>query len=310
MEEPLQMIMLEMSRVRLGQKFTNDRTQYDEKKLAELAASIQETNGLIEPIVVRLVGEWYEVVAGHRRFLACQMLKRPHIEAVIRELTDEQASDIMLAENVGREDLDPIDECYAYQRRIDDFGYSTEALANKTGRPKVMVDRRLSLQNLIPEAQDMVRKGQLLVSERPNQQKQHAELLAELDPFRQRQALRLLSDGTPITLPSFRRYVKELAAEQNQSALFDLTTFWQEQVKKETARPLWGPDADTAHVPDHDGLPVVRYKMNWTGGEVIQTYLEDLKAAGCEKEAAAVGRLYKLLVKYNWAQLPRTDFAR
>jgi ParB family chromosome partitioning protein len=112
------------STIRAG---TNDRKHFDEVKLGELAESISE-HGLAEPIIVRPVtsfcGVGYEIVAGERRFRAMTtILDRSFIPAIVRELDDESASAIMLAENTGRADLDPIEEANAYQSRIERFGW-------------------------------------------------------------------------------------------------------------------------------------------------------------------------------------------
>src|SRR5690606_24833806 len=149
------------AQIRLGQRVKNHRTSYNEVGLQELAASIGK-NGLINPITVRPVGEGYEVVAGHRRFLATsKYLDWETIAAYVKDLTDEQAHAIMLGENVGREDLDPIDEAAAYQDSVETYGWSIEQTAREAGTSADVVRRRLSLLKLIPQLQQIVRQGNL-----------------------------------------------------------------------------------------------------------------------------------------------------
>jgi ParB family chromosome partitioning protein len=89
----------------------------------------------------RPVGEGYEIVAGERRYRAVKLLGWIHIPAIVRELSDEAASAIMLAENTGRADLNPIEEANAYQRRVTTFGWSAERIADVAGVSKDRVTR-------------------------------------------------------------------------------------------------------------------------------------------------------------------------
>lgn len=101
----------------------NDRTVFRPEELEALAASIQ-ADGLIQPITVRPTpGGRFEIVAGERRYRAIGLLGWETVPAIVRDLTDEQASTIMLLENVHRVDIDPVDEARAYQSRIDRFDH-------------------------------------------------------------------------------------------------------------------------------------------------------------------------------------------
>lgn len=282
----------------------NDRTVYDEGRLDELAKSINSQGLQYPPIVRPRDNGRYEVVAGHRRTLACRRLGWTHIPVIIRHLTDEQAEEIMLVENTGRVDLDPIDEANAFDRRMKRYRWDEAKTAEKSGKAKLIVERRLGLLSLIPELQILVRSGQLPVTTRPRQPKQHAELVAELDPFRQRQAMKVVADGTPLSLGSFRAFCGKLKAEQDQTALIDLTELFRVQVVQEQ-KPLCGREADITHLRDSEALPRVPYGQDWTSGEVISGYILRLKQQGQDEGAAAVEKLYRTLVRWNLSQLPR-----
>jgi ParB/RepB/Spo0J family partition protein len=198
----------------------NDRKTFDPAKLETLAASIGK-NGLAQPIVLRMMDvetpdPMYEIVAGERRFRAIStILKWVEIPAIIRDLTDEEASDIMLAENVGRENLDPIEEAIAYQRRIDQYGYTVSEIAEKVGVTSIRVQFRLKLLALREDVQQLVKTGNLDLG--------YAQILASasLDPNFQLLALRALQENNHPTPKWFRRICGELYKEQAQTSLFD-----------------------------------------------------------------------------------------
>lgn len=198
----------------------NDRKRFDLAKLRELADSIA-AHGLIQPITVRQMDidtedSWYEIVAGERRFRAVQLLGWESIEANVIDLTDEEASAVMLAENVAREDLNPVEEALAYQSRIDLYNWDVAQIASRAGVSTVRVKFRLKLLSLRPEILDLVRTGNLALG--------YAQVLsdADLDTNFQMLALRTLRDNRKPTPAWFRKVCNELRGKQNQVALFDL----------------------------------------------------------------------------------------
>jgi len=198
----------------------NDRTRFDQSSLMELADSIKG-HGLAQPITVRYLSDidCYQIVAGERRYRAAQMLGWNAIPAVVRELDDETAAAIMLAENIARSDLDPIDEARAYQSRMDKFGWTVNDVAEKAGVSTVRVKFRLKLLGLRPDLQDLVRSGDLQLG--------YAQILsdAHLDTNRQLIALARLRDNPSPTPTWFRRQVNALLEEQAQDSLFDADMF-------------------------------------------------------------------------------------
>lgn len=199
----------------------NDRTVFDPRQLAELAASIAEY-GLIQPITVRRLNTdevLYQIVAGERRYRAICLLGWEEVPCLIQDLSDEEASAVMLAENVSRADLDPIDEALAYANRIDLFGWTVADVAQKAGVSQVRVQFRLQLLALKPDLQKLVRDGQLPIG--------YAQIIAraELDSNFQVLAMRAFNNNSAPTLGWFRRAVSELQERQNQRQLFDLPLF-------------------------------------------------------------------------------------
>jgi ParB family chromosome partitioning protein len=121
------------------------------EEISDLAASI-DTYGLLEPILVRPQGGFFEIVAGHRRFLACKSLRWSKIPCVIQDLSDEEAYEASLSENIQRKSLNPIEEARAFKRYTSEFGWgSISKLAQKIGKSQEYVSNRIRLLNLPDE---------------------------------------------------------------------------------------------------------------------------------------------------------------
>lgn len=120
------------------------RTDMDPIALQELAQSIKE-NGLLQPIVVRLKGDHYEVIAGHRRLSAVRLLKLDQISAVVRSADDRQAIIYRTHENLVREDVDPVSEARFIAQAITELGVSVRDFADQIGRSENYVQDRLDI---------------------------------------------------------------------------------------------------------------------------------------------------------------------
>ena len=157
------------------------RLRFDEVAINELSESIKK-HGVIQPIVVRPIGDKYEIIAGERRFKASQLAGKNTIPAIIADLDDKNSAEVALIENVQREDLTPIEEAVSY-KKILDMGYLTQTeLATKLGKEQSTIANKLRLLNLHEEVQDALLDEE--ISER------HARSLLKLDKERQRQMLK------------------------------------------------------------------------------------------------------------------------
>ena len=136
------------------------RLAFEPGKLEELAASIKE-NGVIQPIVVRPVGDGYEIVAGERRWRAAQKAGLTKIPAVAQEVSDEKMLEMALVENIQRDELSPVEEAHAYQLLLDQFGLTQEQVAQRVGRSRTAVTNALRLLRLPSTIQKEVVRGAL-----------------------------------------------------------------------------------------------------------------------------------------------------
>ena len=138
------------------------RTRFDEASLAELAASIKE-KGILHPLVARTnktTGE-VELVAGERRLRAAQMAGLKEIPCRLLDLSQRDALEVSLLENVQRSDLSPIEEAKGYDKLIQDMGYTQEDLAEKIGKSRTHLTNTLRLLRLAPSIQKLVDEGVL-----------------------------------------------------------------------------------------------------------------------------------------------------
>ncbi len=137
------------------------RAKVDEDKLSELSDSIKE-KGIIQPVVVRRVGEEFELVAGERRFLAAKKLGWEKIPAIITgKLSKEEMLELSLIENIQREDLNPIDTATGYKRLLEECHLSQQQLAQKIGKDRSSVANTLRLLNLPEEVRKLISGGKL-----------------------------------------------------------------------------------------------------------------------------------------------------
>lgn len=149
------------------------RRNFSKEKLEELAQSIK-LHGLIQPIIVRKLEEdQYELIAGERRLRACKMLNHADIPAIIKDYEQRQLAEIALIENLQREDLNPIDEAWAYHKLLSEHNLSQEKIAERIGKSRPYIANQLRLLGLPDRLKDMVAEGKLSTG--------HAKALLSLD---------------------------------------------------------------------------------------------------------------------------------
>jgi len=165
---------------------TNPRTHFDDAYIAELAYSITE-KGLIQPIVVRPHAEQrgtYEIVAGECRFRATKRAGLATIPAIVRDYTDEQVLEVQLIENIHRTDLTPLEQAVGYRKLIDSNPdkHSAETIARRIGMSPAWVWDRLKLNDLIPEAKQLLEEERISVG--------HAIVISRLKPADQARVIK------------------------------------------------------------------------------------------------------------------------
>jgi len=154
-----------MKMIRPSQFAVRDKFQKMTNEDETLHISIRE-HGLLQPILIRPISHGFEIVAGHRRFHACRSLRWRFIPCKIREMSDKQAYEIQLTENMQRKAMDPVEEAEAFRRYVMDFGWGgVSELAKKIGKSEEYVSHRIQLLKLPDDIKNQVITSRLNVSQ-------------------------------------------------------------------------------------------------------------------------------------------------
>tara|TARA_B100001123_G_C15326870_1_gene1029863 strand:+ start:1547 stop:2416 length:870 start_codon:yes stop_codon:yes gene_type:complete len=230
------------------------RSYFDDKKLDQLAASIDE-HGILQPVVVQKTDSGYELIAGERRWRASKKLGIKKIPAVIREVSDEQSLEIAIIENIQRQDLNPIEEAEAYLRLSSEFGLTQEMIADKVGKSRTAVTNTLRLLNLSEILKDDLVSGTISMG--------HGRALLGLENPKKMEILRqaILKEG--LTVRQTERRAQKLKIDSHaklDSSLVVPKDIFLKDLEKDLARRL--------------GTKInISPKKN--GGKLVVTYYSD-----------------------------------
>jgi ParB family chromosome partitioning protein len=136
------------------------RTRFREEALEELARSIK-ASGIIQPLVVRPIAGRFQLIAGERRWRAAQRAGLTKVSAIVRHVSDELALEMTLVENIQREDLNAIETARAFDRLMEEFHLTQEAVAERTGKDRATVANAVRLLKLEPNIQEWIEEGKL-----------------------------------------------------------------------------------------------------------------------------------------------------
>jgi ParB family chromosome partitioning protein len=200
------------------------RTIFDPGRLKELASSIQ-TNGILQPLLIRRKSSHFELIAGERRLRAAKLAGLSEIPAIIQDYADDRVLEIALIENIQREDLNPIETAQALERLAREMNLSHEEIANRTGKDRTTITNMIRLLRLPSEVQLLLAERRLSMGHarailglaRPEHQTQLAQKAAA-QGFSVRQVERLVQkineprepSATPLEDPNIRAAVSEL----------------------------------------------------------------------------------------------------
>ncbi|MGZ4886159.1 MAG: ParB/RepB/Spo0J family partition protein [Candidatus Aminicenantales bacterium] len=148
------------------------RLKFDDQSIEELAQSIRES-GIVQPVIVTPEDDHYKIIVGERRWRAAQRAGLRKIPVLIRNIPREKQLEISLIENLHREELNPLEIAQAYQRLIDEQGYTQQEVAEKVGKDRTSVTNYIRLLKLPPEIQDHMNGGTISMG--------HARALLALD---------------------------------------------------------------------------------------------------------------------------------
>jgi len=217
---------LEIALDQIDRNPNQTRTAFDETKLSELAQSITAT-GVVQPVVVReRPGGRYDLIMGERRWRASRIAGKPTIPAIVRQVSDEQAMEMTIVENLQRADLNPMEQARAYARLSAEFKMTQEQMAQRTGKDRASVSNFLRLLKLPESVQQLVERGELSFG--------HARALLAVD------SPALLATVTAAIL------AKSMSVRQTEALIHGLLNPEQKQKKAASAAPPQDPNVRAA----------------------------------------------------------------
>ncbi len=235
------------------------RQEFDEEKIAELCESIKE-HGVLSPLLVRPMSTGrYEIVAGERRWRASRMAGLTEVPVVIRELTDENAYELSLVENLIREDLNPVEEALGYKNLADTFSMTQDTIAKRVGRSRSAVANSMRLLSLPDDVLEFLKSGKISQG--------HARALLTLPmDVSSSLAVRIIEEGLSV------RETEKLAKEAQKS---------EKEKKPPLKPPTFYKEMEIALKDKLQRGVKVSYKGDGKGEIKIEFYSEDeLKALG------------------------------
>ena len=156
-EKPIE-IKLKINQVEPNRE--QPRKNFDEEALQELAESIKQF-GILQPLIVQKRDDYYEIIAGERRWRAAKLAGLKEVPVVIREMTEQEIVEISLIENIQRENLNPIEEAAAYKRLLTEFNLKQEEVAERVSKSRTAVTNSMRLLKLDERVQQMVIEGMI-----------------------------------------------------------------------------------------------------------------------------------------------------
>lgn len=194
------------------------RKEFDEKALSELAESISK-HGLLQPLLVRpLTLGGYQIVAGERRYRACQMAGLKDIPVIIRELGDTETMELALIENLQREDLTPLEEAEGYNVLITEHGFTQDEVAQSVGKSRPAVANALRLLKLPNSIAEYVKEGKISAG--------HARALLSLDNEKDMLELADLTVQKDLSVRQVEKLCKAKPKIQNEQKPEKKTSFY------------------------------------------------------------------------------------
>lgn len=152
-DEKRQPVLLKLSQVEPNRD--QPRKQFDEEALNELAESIKRY-GIIQPLLVQKREDYYEIIAGERRWRAAKLAKLKEVPVIVKDYSDQEIMEISLIENIQREDLNPIEEAQAYKRLLTEFNLKQDEVAERVSKSRAAVTNSIRLLKLTDKVQQMV----------------------------------------------------------------------------------------------------------------------------------------------------------
>lgn len=227
------------------------RKKFDEDSLLELAESIRQF-GVLQPLLVQKREDYYEIIAGERRWRAAKMAGMKEIPVIIREFSDQEAMEISLIENIQREDLNPIEEAQAFKRLLTEFNLKQDEVAERVSKSRTAVTNSMRLLKLDVRVQQMLIDDMLTTG--------HARaLLAIEDPELQWKAANQIFDEK-LSVREVEKLVKSLQKKKEEKPKKQDTAYdYVYKDMEEKIKAILGTKVVVNHRADHKGKIEIEY---------------------------------------------------
>ena len=194
------------------------RKNFDQAALEELAESIKE-HGILQPLLLRPTqdGMGYQIVAGERRWRAAKLAGLTEIPAIIKELTEKEAAELALVENLQREDLGPVEEAHGYQNLAENYGLTQEEISKRVGKSRPVITNALRLLSLQPQVLQYLAEGKISTG--------HAKVLLAVENEEQQARVATAVIEQRLSVRETEKLLKKLKAKTKET-------------KKESFRPV------------------------------------------------------------------------
>ncbi len=226
------------------------RQSFDETEMRALVESVRQ-HGIVQPILIRRdpdVPETFEIIAGERRWRAAQTVMLDEVPVVIRDISDDDALQLALIENIQRQDLNPMEEAEGFRRLAEEFGHSQTEIAEAVGKSRSHIANTMRLLSLPDEVSEMVRSGRLSAGAART-------VLTDDDPVEL--ARRIVDEGLNVReAEAIRRGVEKAASMTRGEPAKDADTLALEQSLQDSL----GLQVDVKHKGNRGGQILVRYK--------------------------------------------------
>lgn len=177
------------------------RRKFEEDALLELADSIKQF-GVLQPLLVQKKGDYYEIIAGERRWRAAKLAGLKEVPVIVREYTEKEVVEIALIENIQRENLNPIEEALAYKRLLTEFNLKQDELAERVSKSRTAISNTMRLLKLDERIQNMIIEGEISSG--------HARALIDMEDLEEQYNLALRISAEKLSVREIEKIVRAL----------------------------------------------------------------------------------------------------
>ena len=248
-------VVLELDITSVEANKEQPRKFFDESKLIELSESLKE-HGIIQPLVVKKLGDIYSIIAGERRYRAAKLAGFKKVPAIVMDISDAKLLQVSLIENIQRENLNPIEQAVAYEKLLNEYDLTQEELSIKIGKSRSSISNTMRLLNLDERVKDFIIQG--VISEG------HGKILVPLEKEKQYEAAQKIIDDS-LSVRESEKLVKSYLDEKNNQN--------KEEKSKKVANPYYKDIKD--RLQDYFGTKVSINSGKNKGKIEIEYYSEE-----------------------------------